>query len=103
MKKHFLFLCVIFILVGTAFAKDGVRDAVVGNGTPESCTEAALDTAITAGGIITFNCGVVPHTIVITTTKVIGGTSADLTLDGGGKVVVGEQCEGIRQRGKCYR
>jgi len=30
---------------------------VVGDGTPESCTEAALDTTLAGGGTVTFNCG----------------------------------------------
>jgi hypothetical protein len=32
-------------------------DAVVGDGTPGSCTEAALRDALAAGGNITFDCG----------------------------------------------
>jgi hypothetical protein len=31
--------------------------AVVGTGTPASCTEAALRAAVANGGVITFNCG----------------------------------------------
>jgi hypothetical protein len=42
---------------------------VVGDGTPASCTEAALDTALLSGGMITFDCGATPHTIYITGTK----------------------------------
>lgn len=38
-------------------------DAVVGNGTPASCTRNALATAVAAGGTVTFNCGADPHTI----------------------------------------
>src|SRR5277367_5576943 len=43
-------------------------DQVVGTGTAESCTEAALDTAIAAGGIITFACGASPASITVTST-----------------------------------
>src|SRR6185369_5735530 len=32
-------------------------DHVVGDGTPESCTFAALKAAVEAGGVTTFNCG----------------------------------------------
>lgn len=39
--------------------------AVVGDGTPASCTEAALRSAVEAGGVITFNCGSAPHTIAV--------------------------------------
>ena len=52
---------------------------VVGSGTPASCTEAALETAIAAGGVITFNCGPEPHTIILTSEKRI---LTDTVLDG---------------------
>jgi hypothetical protein len=41
---------------------------VVGNGTPASCTDAALNTALTGGGLVTFNCGASPVTITATST-----------------------------------
>src|SRR5881392_2615346 len=41
---------------------------VVGTGTAASCTFAALDAAITAGGVITFDCGPDPVTIAVTQT-----------------------------------
>ena len=70
------------------------RDAVVGNGTPQSCTEAALNAALAVGGVIHFNCGPGMHTITLTTTKEfgVGGPSATIvgegriTLSGGGTV-----------------
>jgi hypothetical protein len=66
---------------------------VVGTGTAASCTEAALKTALTAGGIVTFNCGAAPATITVTATielpvnknTVIDGGST-VTIDGGGTV-----------------
>ena len=64
---------------------------MVGNGTPGSCTEAALNMALVGGGTVTFNCGAAPVVIPITAQKVIvvsttvDGGSADLiTLDAGG-------------------
>jgi len=36
---------------------------VVGDGTPASCTAAALQAAVTTAGVITFNCGPDPVTI----------------------------------------
>ncbi len=63
--------------------------ATVGDGTPGSCTNAAVQTAATAGGTIVFNCGTAPVTIAITTTinvpaeTVIDGNNL-VTLDGGG-------------------
>jgi hypothetical protein len=58
----------------------------VGNGTPGSCTEAALDAALASNnGRIRFSCGASPHTIVVTSEKTILG---DLTLDGGGRITL---------------
>lgn len=62
---------------------------VVGDGTAVSCTETALNTALSGGGSITFNCGAMPHTIPITSEKLItANTTVDgsnlITLDGGG-------------------
>jgi hypothetical protein len=56
---------------------------VVGTGTPASCNEAALDTALAGGGNVTFNCGSTlssPVTIVITSTKLI---TIDTLINGG--------------------
>ncbi len=45
-------------------------DGVVGNGTAASCTETALDKALTGGGTVTFNCGG-SATIMVSGTKTI--------------------------------
>ncbi|MBE2221726.1 MAG: hypothetical protein IAF02_09310, partial [Anaerolineae bacterium] len=58
---------------------------VVGTGTPGSCTESALIAALAGGGVITFNCGVNPVTITVTSQKNIG---ANTTIDGGGLVAI---------------
>jgi hypothetical protein len=60
-------------------------DAVVGTGTAASCTEAALDAALAVGGVVTFDCGVAPHTITVTTGKRI---DRDTVLDGGGLITL---------------
>ena len=68
---------------------------VVGTGTAASCTFAALDAAVTAGGVITFNCGPDPVVIAVTQTMhlplmkdtVIDGANK-VTLDGGGSVQI---------------
>ncbi len=65
--------------------------ASVGNGTPASCTEAALRAAVAAQSVVKFNCGASPATIRITSTiavpaarnTVIDGENR-ITLDGGG-------------------
>jgi hypothetical protein len=68
---------------------------VVGNGTAASCTFAALDAAVTAGGVITFDCGASPVTIAVTATMHLPTTKntvidggRKVTLDGGGKVQI---------------
>jgi hypothetical protein len=68
---------------------------IVGTGTAASCTFAALDAAVTAGGVITFDCGPDPVTIAVTRTMnlplmkdtVIDGANK-ITLDGGGSVQI---------------
>jgi outer membrane protein assembly factor BamB/pimeloyl-ACP methyl ester carboxylesterase len=59
--------------------------ATVGNGTPASCSEAALDAALQSASAITFNCGAANHTITLSTMKVIVGQVA---LDGGGRITL---------------
>jgi hypothetical protein len=59
----------------------------VGSGTAASCTFAALQTAVTAGGIITFNCGSAPVTITVTATLNLP-TNKDTVIDGGNKITL---------------
>lgn len=64
-------------------------DVVVGNGTPASCTSAAFVAAVAAGGVITFDCGPAPVTIVLTeTAKVFNDTGPRIVIDGGNKVTL---------------
>lgn len=62
---------------------------VVGTGTAASCTEAALRTAVTAGGIITFDCGG-PATIALTQTLEVP-TDRDTVIDGAGLITLDGQ------------
>jgi hypothetical protein len=52
---------------------------VVGTGSPESCTEAALTIALAGGGIVTFDCGSQLHSIPLTHEHVI---SQSTDIDG---------------------
>ncbi len=61
---------------------------VIGTGTPASCTSAAFIAAVTAGGIITFNCGPDPATITLTQTAKVRNSIQKLVIDGGGKVTL---------------
>lgn len=59
---------------------------IVGNGSPASCTEGALDAVLAGGhGQIRFNCGTAPHTITVSGEKEINTTRV---IDGGGLVTL---------------
>ena len=64
-------------------------DHVIGNGTPSSCTSAAVVAAVKAGGVITFDCGSAPVTIQMTATAQLFNNAASSTvIDGGGLVTL---------------
>ncbi|MFI7022818.1 hypothetical protein ACIBMZ_08895 [Micromonospora sp. NPDC049900] len=64
----------------------------VGDGTPASCTSAAVVRAVAAGGIITFDCGPDPLTIkMAATAKVRNANGPTVVLDGGGKITLSGQ------------
>jgi len=63
-------------------------DAVVGDGAPASCTEAAFDAALAdvqanLGGVITFNCGPNTHTLDIYTAATI---YTQVEINGGDRI-----------------
>jgi hypothetical protein len=59
--------------------------ASVGDGSPGSCTETALQTAASIGGTIVFKCGSAPLTIPITQTIMFPN---ETVLDGGGLITL---------------
>ncbi len=62
---------------------------VIGDGTPASCTSAAVVAAVAKGGVITFSCGPEPLTIVLEeTAKIVNDTGPKIVLDGGGKITL---------------
>jgi hypothetical protein len=64
-------------------------DRTVGNGTPASCTSAAVVRAVRAGGVIVFDCGADPVTIPMrATAKVVNSHGPRVVLDGGGLVTL---------------
>ncbi|MBX2867612.1 MAG: hypothetical protein KTR18_03000 [Acidiferrobacterales bacterium] len=64
-------------------------DHVIGNGTPQSCTSAAVVNAVAQGGVITFNCGAAPVEIQMQqTAKVFNNTGPRIVIDGGNKVTL---------------
>jgi predicted outer membrane repeat protein len=98
MKRKFLsFIFSLTLLLAFVDTQPVLADsAVVGTGSPASCTEAALNAALAElypgatapGGLLSFNCGTNPHTIVVTGEKFLhDGTVVDggglITLSGG--------------------
>ena len=63
-------------------------DRMIGTGSPASCTSQAVVDAVALGGVITFDCGPDPVTIVMTETAKVVNTSPVVVLDGGGKVTL---------------
>jgi len=61
---------------------------VIGNGTPSGCTSSAVVQAVAEGGIISFNCGSKPVTIVMTKTASVPKTRHLVVLDGHGLVTL---------------
>ncbi|MDX1991656.1 MAG: choice-of-anchor Q domain-containing protein [bacterium] len=99
MIRRFLSLFVLALVVGL-FGFSGTQPAqagsVVGDGTPASCTSAALQTSINEGhSVITFNCGANPVTIPVTTTLQVSMQTAtintNLTIDGDNKITLDGQ------------
>jgi hypothetical protein len=62
---------------------------VIGTGTAASCTGDAFVAAVAKGGVITFDCGPDPTTIVLTkTAKVFNNTAPKLVIDGNDKITL---------------
>ncbi len=61
---------------------------VIGDGRPASCTSAAVVRDVAVGGIITFNCGPKPVTIVMSATASVIKTRRLVVLDGGGLITL---------------
>lgn len=73
-RRGMLFLTLsLFIVPALALlpAQPAGAAGTVGDGTPESCTESALEQALAGGGLVTFNCGGAPVEIEITSEKSI--------------------------------
>jgi hypothetical protein len=71
-KQMILIICALLVsaaLIAMNTQPAYADSAVVGTGTPASCTEAALDAALAElypgatapGGVLSFNCGPNPH------------------------------------------
>lgn len=78
------FALLVALLATVAGARTAQAAGVVGTGTPGSCTGAAFASAAAGGGLVTFNCGAAPHTIVVDTAVV----DSALTVDGGNLITL---------------
>lgn len=63
-------------------------DHVIGDGSPESCTGKQVVEAVAAGGVIAFDCGPEPITIMMEATAKVFNDKPDVVLDGGGRVTL---------------
>lgn len=61
---------------------------VIGDGTATGCTSAAVVRAVRRGGVIRFDCGPDPVTIVMQQTAEVLNTSKRVVIDGGGLVTL---------------
>ncbi len=86
------FVCVIVLVfalfpLATGYNPHVHAAGVVGDGTPASCTETALDTALSSGGDVTFNCGAELHTISVSSTKVVANNDT-VRIDGDNRITI---------------
>jgi hypothetical protein len=90
MKAVYIYIIVMAFLILGAARPSRAANAVVGTGTPASCTEAAFDSALTAasagGGTITFNCGPAVATVPLTVAKIV--TLGNVTIDGADRIIL---------------
>jgi hypothetical protein len=82
--------CTLDLPAGAQPADVSKPTVVVGTGTAESCSFAALNAAVKPGGVITFNCGAAPTTIAMTSTLVLS-TKTNTVIDGGNTVTLDGQ------------
>ena len=68
-----------------ALADVSAPRATVGDGSPASCTAAALQQAVAGGGVIVFACGADPVTITVSSTIMV---TQETVIDGGGTVTL---------------
>ena len=77
---------------GAAAAEDVSSPTTpVATGTAASCTADAVVAAVHAGGVVTFDCGPSPVTIVVPEIQIFndgGKGDGSVTIDGGGKVTL---------------
>ncbi|GEM_PF-810169 len=101
MRLGWKFSLLLLLVIGGVFTltPSALAAGVVGTGVPASCTEAAFDTALAGGGLITFNCGASPVIITLSTNKTI---TAPTEIDGGGLITLSGGTDPGRLNGLFY-
>ncbi len=61
---------------------------VVGTGSASSCTADAFIAAVKTGGVVTFDCGSDPTTIVLSSPAIVFNDKTKVVIDGGGKITL---------------
>jgi hypothetical protein len=87
-KVHLVLLSVItvfIILVSMALPMPVRAAGTIGNGTPDTCNEGAVDIALSGGGSVNFDCGPNSLTITFTSPKTI---AVNTTIDGGSLITL---------------
>ena len=73
---------------GAGLADVSAPNQVIGDGSRASCTSAQVVAAVAKGGVITFDCGPDPVTILMEATAKVFNDKPDVVLDGGGKITL---------------
>ncbi len=87
------------VQAGTPAAEARLATRVIGDGTPSSCTSAAVVRAVAKGGSIRFDCGPAPKRIRMRATAKVVNTSRVVRIDGGGRVTL----DGLGKRRILYQ
>lgn len=88
MGRRARWACAWAALAALAAGAGTAQGAQVGRGTPASCTSDAVVRAVARGGLVTFDCGPAPVTILMRRTAKVRSTSRTVVLDGGGLVTL---------------
>lgn len=88
--KPTMLIALLAVLVLALPSPAHAANAVVGTGTPASCTEAAFDAALavvnSGGGTLNFNCGAATKTITFTSEK--GLFATNITINGSDRIIL---------------
>src|SRR5262245_55749069 len=81
-RTFVIVLMMLGLLVG--WARIARAAGVVGDGTPASCTQQALEDALNGGGTVTFDCGGPKDILVLNQLNINQNT----VIDGGGVITI---------------